>query len=284
MAIFISSNCLSPGVRETVDLLLSHGITNIELGPSQEYDDGIEDYLASLKEARFIIHNYFPTPRHPFILNLASDDREIRQKSLAQAKKSIKLCHRLHSHLFSVHAGFITDPVLGVSHFDFTAENGKADYETAFCNFTEAIGELLDYAVPLEVKVAVENNVCLRGFDGHLLLTRASEFERLFAEIPSTNLGINLDLGHLNVSAKSLSFERQEFIETIKQKIFSVHLHDNDALTDSHQPLGVDSWIIPLLGGENIDEQAPLVLEMHNLTIDRIYSQIDLIKKRSAAR
>lgn len=284
MAIFISSNCLSPGVRETVDLLLSHGITNIELGSSQEYDEGIENYLASLTEARFIIHNYFPAPRHPFILNLASGDREIRQKSLAQAKKSIKLCHRLHSDLFSVHAGFITDPAFGVSHFDFSAVNGKADYETAFCNFTEAIGELLDYAVPLDVKVAVENNVCLRGFDEHLLLTRTSEFERLFAEIPSTNLGINLDLGHLNVSAKSLSFERHEFIETIKEKVFSVHLHDNDALTDSHQPLGEDSWIMPLLGEENIDEQAPLVLEMHNLTIDRIFSQVDLIKKRSAAR
>ena len=284
MAIFISSNCLSPGVRETVDLLLSHGISNIELGSSQEYDEGIEDYLASLTEARFIIHNYFPAPRRPFILNLASGDREIRQQSLAQAKKSIKLCHRLHSHLFSVHAGFITDPAFGVSHFNFSAVNGKAGYETAFGNFTEAIGELLDYAVPLEVKVAVENNVCLRGFEEHLLLTRASEFERLFAEIPSANLGINLDLGHLNVSAKSLSFERDEFIETIKKKVFSVHLHDNDTLTDSHQPLGEDSWIMPLLAGEKFNQQASLVLEMHNLTIDRIYSQVELIKKRSAVR
>jgi len=282
MAVFVSTNCLPLPVRETVIALTGAGILNIELGPTQEYHEGIEEFLASIREARFIIHNYFPAPRDPFILNLASTDEQVRERSIAQAKKSIELCHFLKSDLFSVHAGFAADPGLGAEHLDFASADGLADYETAFNHFVASIQELLNLAVPLGIKVAVENNVCPQGYRRFLLLSEASEFERLFAELPSSNLGINLDMGHLNVSAKSLDFDKYEFVRRLRDKILSFHLHDNDAITDSHQPLSEDSWILPVLAGGNFDEQVPLVLEMHNMSVDRIYSQIDIIKESVA--
>jgi len=284
MAVFVSSNCLTKGVRETVSALINEGINNVELGPSQEYDEEIEEFLTSIKNARFIVHNYFPAPQHPFILNLASSNNSIRERSIAQAKKSIELCHLLGSELFSVHAGFVTDPDFGTNHFNFSSLSGDADYETAFNNFVASIKELLDMAVPLGIKVAVENNVCPQGMRGHLLLSEAPEFERLLTEVPSPNLGITLDLGHLNVSAKSLNFDKNEFIRRIRGKVFAVHIHDNDATVDSHELLKEDSWILRVLAHENFDEQIPIVLEAHHLTLNQIPSQLDLIRERIPMR
>jgi len=284
MAVFVSSNCLTKGVRETVNALINEGINNVELGPSQEYDEEIEEFLTSIKNARFIVHNYFPAPQHPFILNLASSNNSIRERSIAQAKKSIELCHLLDSELFSVHAGFVTDPDFGTNHFNFGSLSGDADYETAFNNFVASIKELLDMAVPLGIKVAVENNVCPQGMRGHLLLSEVPEFERLLTEAPSPNLGITLDLGHLNVSARSLGFDKDEFIRRIRGKVFAVHIHDNDATADSHEPLKEDSWILRVLARENFDEQIPIVLEAHHLTLNQISSQLDLIRERIPMR
>ena len=284
MPVFVSSNCLPQPVRETVNTLTGAGIFNIELGPTQEYDEEVAEFLASIKEVQFIIHNYFPAPRQPFILNLASSNEQLRERSIAQAKKSIELCHLLKSDLFSVHAGFAADPGPGAEQLDFTAADGLADYETAFHNFVTSIKELLNVAVPLGIKVAVENNVCPQGHRQFLLLSEASEFERLFAEVPSSNLGINLDMGHLNVSARSLDFDKYEFVHRVKDKVLVFHLHDNNAITDSHEPLSEDSWILPVLAEENFNQQIPLVLEMHNMTVDQIFPQIDLIKESVAIR
>lgn len=284
MAVFVSSNCLPQRVREAVSTLTGEGILNIELGPTQEYDEGIEEFLVSVKNAQFIIHNYFPAPQHPFILNLASSNEHIRGRSIAQAKKSIELCHLLNSDLFSVHAGFVTDPDFGTKRFDFTSAKGVANYEMAFNNFTASIKELLNLAVPLSVKIAVENNVCRQDCRKYLLLNEASEFERLFAEVPSPNLGINIDLGHLNVSARSLNFDKYEFIQRTKDMVLELHLHDNDALADSHDPLSENSWVLQVLMNENFDERIPIVLEARNLTLNQISSQIDLIKEGIAIR
>lgn len=284
MPIFVSSNCLAMGVRDTVRALINGGIFNIELGPSQEYDEDIEEFLTSIENARFMVHNYFPPPQNPFILNLASSSKRIRERSIAQAQKSINLCHLLGSELFSVHAGFITDPDFGTNHFNFGSFGGDANYETAFNNFVASVKELLNMAIPQGVKIAIENNVCPRGMRGHLLLSEASEFERLLTEVPSPNLGITLDLGHLNVSARSLNFDKYEFIRRVRGKVFEVHVHDNDAVIDSHEPLKEGSWISQVLANENFDERIPIVLEVHNLTLSQISSQLNLIRERISTR
>lgn len=278
MAVFVSSNCLAKGIRETVSTLINAGINNIELGPSQEYDEGIAEFLASINHAQFIVHNYFPAPRNPFILNLASSNQRIRERSMAQARKSISLCPLLGSELFSVHAGFITDPALEGGHLNFGSLTGDADYETTFNSFVASIKELLELAVPQGVKVAVENNTCLPAWRGHLLLCEAAEFERLLTEVPSPNLGINLDLGHLNVSARTLNFDKYEFIQRVKSKVFAVHVHDNDATDDSHEPLREDSWISRVLVRGNFNEHTPIILEAHNLTGSQVSSQLNLIR------
>ena len=115
-------------------------------------------------------------------------------------------------------------------------------------------------------------------------MSEASEFERLLTEVPSANLGITLDLGHLNVSARSLDFDKYEFIRRVRGKVFEVHIHDNDAIVDSHEPLKEDSWISQVLASENFDEQIPIVLEVHNLTLSQISSQLNLVRERIPTR
>lgn len=278
--LFVSTNCLNQPTRKAIACLLGEGISNIELGPSQECDEGIEEFLISIKNARFIIHNYFPPPKKPFILNLASSDKQVREMSLAQARKSINLCTRLQSRLYSVHAGFVTDPAFGANHFNFSAVRKGNDYKPAFNRFVNSLKELLNFAAPAGIKIAIENNICVETSRGHLLLSVAQEFERLFCELPSPNLGVNLDLGHLNVSARTLGFDKADFIRRIKNRIFAVHVHQNNGESDSHQPLKEKSWALYALEKEQLNEKIPIVLEAHNLTLEDVLSQLRLIGER----
>ncbi len=282
--LYVSTNCLAKSTREAVKELADAGLNDIELGPTQEYDDGIEDFLASL-DARFIVHNYFPPPREPFIMNFASADPAIRERSLAQARASIDFCVRVRSTLFSVHAGFMADPAFGKSHFRFECPRpAKGDFEKAFQRFTASVKELLSYAAPRGVKIAIENNVCPEAARDYVLLCQASEFERLMKEIPSPHLGINLDLGHLKVSARTFNFDREDFARRVSRHVFALHVHDNDGVTDTHQPIAENSWVFPLINGHDFSGQLHIILEAHHLSIQEIRAQIDLLRKRIPAR
>jgi len=54
-------------------------------------------------------HNYFPPPKQPFVLNLASLNDETFQMSFDHLKKVIALSNRLGADKFAFHAGFFID-------------------------------------------------------------------------------------------------------------------------------------------------------------------------------
>ena len=83
------------------------GITNIELSSGLGWrDDNVDVVFRSRSRFDFLVHNYFPPPEQPFVLNLASADPHIRNRSLAHCRSAIDLAHELETDLFTVHAGF----------------------------------------------------------------------------------------------------------------------------------------------------------------------------------
>jgi sugar phosphate isomerase/epimerase len=93
-----------------------------------------------------------------------------------------------------------------------------------------------------------------------LLLAEPREFTRLFAEIHDDLLGVLLDLGHLRVTAKTLGFDKADFIEAVAPTIGGFHLHDNDGDSDQHLPVQAGSWALSVLVQERFNGR-PVVVE-----------------------
>ena len=79
------------------------------------------------------------------------------------------------------------------------------------------IKEIVDYAKQLDVKLAFENTK-IKGY-----------LEYVFENIDNDNIGLCYDAGHCHAH-----FDDEFNYEMFKNRIFAVHLHDNDGTDDQH--------------------------------------------------
>jgi sugar phosphate isomerase/epimerase len=249
--IYASSGAfLSRELAPLLDEAAAAGVTKIELSSGVAWGpDNLEVVRRNRSRFRFLVHNYFPPPERPFVLNLASSDPEIRARSFAHCRGAIDLAHELESDLFTVHAGFALEPKVSELGRPIAGE-ATVDIEEAYRIFRDAVGELVAYGEGLGVRLGIENNVVApfnlrHGRNAFLLMATAEEILRLAADIPSSRLGFLIDSGHLNVSARTLGFDREEFLEAVGPRVFGWHLSDNDGTADSNRPFGDDAWFLP---------------------------------------
>lgn len=112
--IYVSTSCLK-GTKDLGNILetyRSHGIGNVELGSGLEYVEGVEAVLQKYSEMNFIVHNYFPPAKEPFVMNLAAQDDGIRRRSVEVCKGALDLCGKLGYPLYTFHPGFRLDGTL----------------------------------------------------------------------------------------------------------------------------------------------------------------------------
>lgn len=244
--------------------LTGAGIKSIELGWSPPLDrlalpGGLRDF-----PAKWLIHNYFPAPDQPFVLNLASQNPDTLQRSRALCIQAIRLCAALKAPFYSVHCGFLAEFDPG-SLGRALAFDEICDYERGYGTFLESLRVLLGEARACGIRILVEPNVVapfnlVEGRNLLLLLAEPREFTRLFAEIHDDLLGVLLDLGHLRVTAKTLGFDKADFIEAVAPTIGGFHLHDNDGDSDQHLPVQAGSWALSVLVQERFNGR-PVVVE-----------------------
>lgn len=283
MNYFVSTNCLADAddLLVTLKTYAQSGLLNVELGACKKYVKNASQGIFRLKEEynlNLIAHHYFMPIKDTFIVNLASPDKTILRKSIEYIKGAIQFCHILGIRMYSVHAGFSVDPDF---NFNFSYKKENIYRERAFEIFIETIRQLNTYAQERKVRLAIENNVLtnynlVEGENRLLLLCELEEYEKLFELIPSDNLGVNLDFGHLKVTAKTLKYNCFEMIEKLTNKIFLFHAHDNDGDNDQHRTFDSDSWFLPQLNNSKL-ENVPLVIEGSNLTIDGIKKQLEYL-------
>jgi sugar phosphate isomerase/epimerase len=269
--IYASTNCVRGGFWETLSSYRDAGITAVELSSAGDEAGSDPGTLVSrLRHAglAYIVHNYFPAPAEPFFVNLASADDEIRRRSVAHARRAIDVASALGSTLYSVHAGFVTEP-LGFDGRSLVFPDANGDAEAALERFRENLEPVRAHGAASGVEVIVENHVCVAGHEGKLLLQTADEFDRL------PDVGILVDTGHLNVSARTLGFDRADFVRRLAPRIRAWHLHDNDGLVDSHDPVGPDSWILDL----DLRDAAPIV-EAKFATVEGLRQHLDWLGAR----
>lgn len=277
---FISSLCSKKKrIGEAVCELAELGFKNIELTGGTLFYEGFEDELIELREKyalSYMVHNYFPPPREDFVLNLASRKSEIKEKILLLIKEALRLSRIFAKNLYTMHPGFVNEvlPELKDNFFVKDAEifNSRED-------FYKMLSYVADEVVPEGMKVAVEN-LSLKSIDDEFSFLCGRDSIKTFLDFFSKNknVGMLLDLGHLNIASTIFGFDRDLFLEELvkeySEKIFAFHLSGNDGYTDLHAPISCDSWHLKYLKKhKKTFKNVPVVFEWHDTANKETYSR-----------
>ena len=277
--IYVSSSCskqkkIGAAIRE----LAEHGFRNIELSGGTEYYKGYEDDIFDLKEKynlNFLVHNYFPPPKEDFVLNLASLDEAIFERSLEQLRKSIRLAHLLGADKFGFHAGFYVDisvEEIGKAISASNLSNTKQAYER-FCN-----GFNLIKSESKEVEIYIENNVYSKtnfdiyGLQNPLMLTSPAEYKELQQHI---DFKLLLDVAHLYVSSQTLGFDFDLHLDQMIVETDYIHLSDNDGYHDQNAAFTSNSKLLNKIKKKHLSNKT-ITLEIYT-GLNSLRKSFDLI-------
>lgn len=288
MTVYASTGAFTTrSLPEIVGQCRDWGIPALELSSGAEHMPGFDAYVAELEASglELAVHNYFPAPEVPFVLNLGAVDPETLAKSRAHVSACIKLAARLGAPYYSVHSAFVltlTADVLGKPELqaELAARNGLPDRQLVHATFVESLKLLAAEAQAHGIGLLVENNVVSAHYlatqkTDPFLMTRAEDIEALLAEVGSDALGILVDVAHAKVSAHALGFDAGDWLKRLVPLARCLHLSDNDGLHDSNQPFGPDAWFWPLLK----DCRADAVVEVYRLERAVLLSQLELARR-----
>lgn len=279
--IYVSSTCLKHDkIKDTVDELAQNGFKNIELSGGTNYYEGYEEDLLELKDnynLNYLLHNYFPPPKQDIILNLASLNNGIYQKTLEHYEEAISLSRKLCAKRFGFHAGYFIDfntKEVG-NNISLTELYNKDEALKRFCEGYNYLKEKAE-----DIELYIENNVLsytnANIFKGQcpFMFTDHEGYEELSSVI---DFRLLLDVAHLKVSANSLHIN---FIEQLNKMIpisDYIHLSNNDGLHDQNMCFSDDSNILNILKNYNFNNKT-VTIETYGSISDIKLSQLVLKK------
>jgi sugar phosphate isomerase/epimerase len=285
--IYVSSAAVnSSSLEDSVNTLAGICIRNIELSGGLSYSDNILKKLKGLKKKfslNLLIHNYFPPSKKEFVLNIASNNKGTRLKSINFVKRSIDLAHDLEIDCYTLHPGY-TRELRAAQESDYFIADGYPGISPAYASaiMFETLLEIREYAVMRGVRIGLENLFPIDDApDSSLLCTPAEIIQFLDYFSQDDNIGFLLDLGHLVISANYFGFDKDEFIETLSKgfqdKIFEIHLSGNDGKKDEHVPLAPDCWQLRAVRRFDLGK-IPITIECRGIKTTEILSQYQMVK------
>lgn len=288
--IYVSTSCLrNKRIGDTVAQLAKGGFRNIELSGGTRHYSGMTEDMLSLKEKhalKYIIHNYFPPPRKAFVLNLASSDIGVYRQSAAHIYNSVILARTLNAKLYSFHPGYIVEvsPHKKGAYFDYYSGDGQSMYykKSLFYKRFDNLLEELHGDVP----IAIENLFPFSENEDYSLFSRPddiTEFLRRYAD--RSNIGLLLDLGHLKVTGHYMDFDSHaaasQIIEEFSDKIFEIHISENDGTEDQHRIMSSGSWQVEVIR-EHVPSltDVPVTVELHDIAnLDELVHQVNELEE-----
>lgn len=277
--IYVSSSCskqkkIGPAIQE----LAEYGFRNIELSGGTDYYHRYEDDILEMKgkyDLNFLVHNYFPPPEEPFVLNLASLNNEIFEKSIHQILMGIRLAKLLGTNKFGFHAGFFIDVEpneLGKTISGFHKWNSIRALRR-FCKGFDIIAEKAG-----KVELYIENNVYSKsnleslGSESPFMLTSARDYGELQQQIEFKLL---LDIAHLYVSANTLGFDFGKNLRQVITETDYIHLSCNDGFHDQNLEIDQSSKIMSYIKQEDIKDKT-VTLEVWS-GLDKVAESFDYL-------
>ena len=225
--------------------LLSYGINEIELSGGLHSESLLDDLLILSTKINFQIHNYFPPPEKPFVLNLGSLDPEVGMKSYNHIVKALEWCSILGCDHYSFHAGFLLDP--GVHELGKKiVDRDLYDRDKSKEIFVSRVKNLHEIAKNSDITLMIENNVLsnnnsLEFKSNPLLMCAPEECNEVLNNLPE-DIKLLIDVAHLKVSANSLNFNPEKMFHMCENRIGGYHLSDNNGLSDTNQAFNSKSW------------------------------------------
>jgi sugar phosphate isomerase/epimerase len=227
-----------------------------------------------------IPHNYFPAPKKPFVVNLASKDEQIRNTSIKHCIQGLELAKHANAPFFSAHAGFCIDPApneLGKKiHYE-----GDLDKTLHWEIFLTSVAEVLQHAKKLQIRFLIENNVIARfnlTEDGQnpLFCCDSAEITALLKQVNQPELGLLLDTAHLKVSAQTLQLNLEQEVAKVWDCIEAVHHSDNDGLKDTNENITKEYWFL-----KHLPQLKSMlhVLEVKRQSVESINYQLGILSK-----
>ncbi|MBS1647255.1 MAG: TIM barrel protein [Bacteroidetes bacterium] len=227
-------------------------------------------------------HNYFPAPKTPFVLNLASSHDAIRTMSVAHCIQGLELSARAGAPFFSAHAGFCIDPRPSDLGNELKKET-HIDREQHWKWFLQSLQKITEKAEQLNLLFLIENNVLAKMnvyADGTnpLLCVTPNEIKKMLNEVSGKNLRLLLDTAHLKVSAHTLGFDIDEAVHELKPYIECVHHSDNKGLLDTNDALNEQYWFLKHMP---LFKDKVHVLEVKKQNVAQINQQLNLLTQES---
>ena len=179
-------------------------------------------------------------------INSIWEEVEIGDKEVERYKKDIKDCHENGIPMVVMH---------------LTSKKIAPMYGEIGLN---RIRKIVEYAKEMNMKVAFENTK-IKGY-----------LEYVLDNIKDDNVGICFDAGHYHVH-----FDDEFNFELFKNRIFAVHLHDNDKSDDLHLlPFdGTIDWEYVINKLKNCNYNGPITMELCyrydylNMSLDCFYKK-----------
>jgi sugar phosphate isomerase/epimerase len=264
---------------ETSRQLLGEGISFVELSAGTYSETLLNDLKELTKDIRFQIHNYFPPPDNPFVLNMGSLDPEIGKRSVDHVKKALEWSKVLGGDHYSFHAGFLLDPKIDELGRRIINRN-LFDRDACIETFVARVTELAAIAQDAGITLMVENNVlsaknAIEFPANPLLMCDPDESRNIMAMMPA-NVGLLVDVAHLKVSARSLGFDPGGMFDQCRDRIAGYHLSDNDGLVDSNQPFAKDAWFWPYL----MPDMGYYTVEVYGQSPAQLLQQVNLVTSK----
>ena len=265
--------------EEAINQLIKSGIKKIELSGTKYSNNNIGILFKNFKKIKFQVHNYFPPPRNPIVLNLASFDEGIYKKTFNHIITALDACKKLGSEFYSFHAGFLCD--LKISELGKRVKKKKLqDREKSIKLFISRVNKISKIAKSYNVNLMIENNVLsrnnLENFGTNpFLMCDSSECIKIINNTPD-NVKLLIDVAHLKVSSNSLNFNKEEFLKDCNEITGGYHLSDNNGLSDTNEKFDKDAWFWDYLK----KDKNYYSIEVYNLDSKEIINLYNLTKKK----
>jgi len=296
--IFVSTACLKgdKSYDRVINEFLNNGIKNIELTGVHPYteNDVLEKLIINYinKGINFTFHNYFPPPKDPIVLNYLTQNSELKIECQNIIRNAISLAKKTGVKTYAFHPGYYREAEINKKgYFDFF-ETDRKNFDYGFDVFKK---DFVNFYKTLELGDK-KNDVCL-GFENLFpnpdgtndsFMCNFEEISKVFdhAEKEKINLKLLIDLGHLAISANHLKFDRNEFLTNIinnyGDKIFEIHISENDCISDLHNRININSWQLSALKlFKKLDNFKKIIFtyESREMLISEIKDDLNLIKK-----
>tara|TARA_Y100001970_G_scaffold199595_1_gene242773 strand:+ start:7633 stop:8550 length:918 start_codon:yes stop_codon:yes gene_type:complete len=292
--LFVSTSCITgkKSYEETFKYILKANIQNIEISGNHIYLDNSKliNLINSYKKKRtnFIFHNYFPIPKKEFVMNPLSKDKIISKHTFDIIDNALLISKKTKTKLYTFHPGYLRDAKITNNKFNFYGNKINKDeiirlYNEKFSNFFQNS----KFFNSNDAIIGFENLFPNSDGSNDSFMCNFEELKNIF-ELPfikKSKIGILIDLGHLQISSNLLNFDKFTFIDKVVDlygdKIYEVHISENDGVSDLHQRITNQSWQLEILDMFKKtglkDRPTVFTIESRNLSVEQLKTDYDII-------